>query len=789
MGKEGKVMKCRWIVLFFTVLLFVKITVVSAAGVNVFASQHIGSQIARTISDNIAKNLSDRILLPQLKIRNESGEVKDFSISVDSRFFTLLHDDNTVRIWDAKQGVQRPTIRPNRENVSKVVSISSLNITLLGNENGGIDVYDVFTGKRVKQLNLIREKIVFLSVSKDESLLAVAYENGNVVILDLNELTIKTTIKTPYDDDLKFVKIESNGMTIVVAGSDGFVDRWSIDKGEKVAVLPKQSDDIVGLWVSDTYGGVASFDEDNILQVIDIKSEGGLKREIDKDLLTVVFSKDLERLAIAIEEGGIQIFDVNTLQRLNEVKSDKTFFYLHFINKGKQLIAADKKGVLHLFDVSTANELLKLISTKTGWTIVDNKGRFDSSEKGMENVSWETEEKELPIDHFSGSYYEPGLLASHLDDQNFINESPKAVQQGIKLPPDVVIVIPDDNRKAAKPMTIRVEVQDLGGGVDEINFYHNGKVVVPTAVINRQQESNDKLIKKTVDYQILPTVGKNTFKVIATNDMEIEGHSDELAVDFEGEKQKITLHVLTVGINKYRDSRLNLDYSVADAAEISNIFRREKLTVYDEVVHHDLRDDAATKKGILKQLNEINNYSQNDVVVLYLAGHGLAVNGEWYYLPHETMLQDNQNYYTQVGISAKEIQKILTNSKVQNVMVMVDACYSGAGLQAFRKLQDTQRHFSRGLSKSVGVVVLAATRRDQEAAELSDLGHGLFTYVVSEGMGGKADLKPQNFKISAHEVSDFSTETIPSFSKKYLGAAQDPTSFTMGHDFVLLRKE
>ena len=121
-------------------------------------------------------------------------------------------------------------------------------------------------------------------------------------------------------------------------------------------------------------------------------------------------------------------------------------------------------------------------------------------------------------------------------------------------------------------------------------------------------------------------------------------------------------------------------------------------------------------------------------------------------------------------------------------MVMIDACYSGTGLKAFRKLQDTQRHFSRALSKSVGVVVLAATRQDQEAAELSDLGHGLFTYVVSDGMSGKADFKPKNSKISAHEVADFSTETIPTFSKKYLGAAQEPTSFTMGSDFVLLRK-
>jgi uncharacterized caspase-like protein len=184
----------------------------------------------------------------------------------------------------------------------------------------------------------------------------------------------------------------------------------------------------------------------------------------------------------------------------------------------------------------------------------------------------------------------------------------------------------------------------------------------------------------------------------------------------------------------------------------------------------------------------MSQYSQNDVIIIYLAGHGLAIDGEWYFMPYETMVKDNQEYYIQVGVAAQQVQKLLIDSKVQHVMVMIDACYSGASLNAFRKMQDVQRRFSRGLSKSVGVVVLAATRKDQEAAELSDLGHGLFTYVVSEGLGGKADSKPRNKKISAHEVADFSTETIPGFSKKYLGAAQEPTKFKMGSDFTLIKE-
>lgn len=140
-------------------------------------------------------------------------------------------------------------------------------------------------------------------------------------------------------------------------------------------------------------------------------------------------------------------------------------------------------------------------------------------------------------------------------------------------------------------------------------------------------------------------------------------------------------------------------------------------------------DEAATKTAIIKQLKNSIQSSQRD---------GLAFEGEQYFLPHETELKEDQDYFTKVGVS-----------------------------------QYTQRHFSRGLSKTAGVVVLAATRKDQEAAELSDLGHGLFTYLVAvEGMIGKADLKPVNNIISTHEISDFSTANIPLFSKKYLGASQ-----------------
>ncbi len=753
-----------------------------------FSGANISNQISRTISGNIAKSLFDRMLMPQLKIRNESGEVKDFFVSTDSRFFTLLHEDNTVRVWDAKQGIQRPIIVANGLTITKVASISTLDIALLAADHGEIVVYDIYTGKRVSQLNSGHPTIVSLSVSKDESVLAVAHENGVVAIWDLRKMSLIKSIQTPYEDDLKFVSMESKGQTFIVAGEDGFVDRWRIDEAEKTVSLAKHEDDIAGLWVSKRNGSVASFDEDNVFQRSDANNTRPVKKALSFDPLAITVSEDLKLVAIATESDGIKIFDADSMQQLKQIASAQPMYYLQFINKGTVLITADEKGVLHVFSIDNAQEIMKLISTKTGWTVVDAKGRFDSSEKGMVNVSWEVaEDYEIPLDNFSASHYEPGLLASHLEDQDFINKKPLVVQQGIRLPPQVKIIIPDGNRTAAVPLLIRVEAQ--GSTVEEIKLYHNGKVMSPDTVMSSQQEIIDKLVKKTVEFKVFPGVGKNTFKVIATNKMNIEGHSDELIIEFKGEEKQRTLHVLTIGINKYKDARLNLDYSVADAAEIASKFNKTELSAFDQIIQHELRDEEATRTAIFQQLNNMSHYLQNDVIIIYLAGHGLAVEGEWYFMPHETMIKDNQQYYAEVGISAQRVQEILIASKVQHVMIMIDACYSGASLKSFRKMQDIQRRFSRGLSKSVGVVVLAATRKDQQAAELTDLGHGLFTYVVSEGLKGKADLKPINQQISAHEVADFSTETIPAFSRKYLGASQEPTKFTMGSDFTLLTKE
>jgi WD40 repeat protein len=757
---------------------------VSAGALGGAVSQHVANQVSRSTSNAINKHLADRLIIPQLRIRNGSGEVLHLSVAANERYIASVHQDGSVRVWDTRQGVQRPKIYIQGARFQQALPLSGPELIVVADKEGSVDVFEIHTGQFKKRIVQGRG-VTAMAFDADQQLLLIAFANGEVKSWTVPGFNESFVVNTPYDDDIKFVAIDETKQNLILAGEGGFVDQWNIKRGAKNLALIKDIDDVQGFW-QDTKETLMIRENDRVLRIMNQQKMIVVENLDDYEALAI--NSDFSLMALASDKPDIQLFQLNgaEMRPLKKISLDREVSHLSFLNNSRHLLAVDENGVLVVFEVQSGTRLMQLIATDKGWTVVDNSGRFDSSEQGMPNVSWEADDTDIPLNNFSETHYEPGLFANHLEESDFINAKPFVVKEGIKLPPAVKIIPPDTEKLAGKAFTIEVEALGQGGGVGEIRLFHNGKVLDSNALLEMTESGDEAVVKKVAAFKVIPVHGVNDFKAIAVNDMGIESHSDVIQERFNVKQRQTTFHLLTVGINKYQDSRLNLDYSVADAESINAIFSNQSTLVHNGIKSHKLRDNLATKRAILHQLTELSQAEQQDVLGIYLAGHGIAVDGEWYFLPHETMLQDNLNYYKQIGVSAAEIKDILISAQAQQIVILVDACYSGAGLQSFRKLQDAQRHFGRSISKNVGLVIMAATRKDQEAAELADLGHGLFTYVVSEGMAGKADLQPRNQLISAHEVADFSVKVIPEFSSKYLGAAQEPTAFMMGKDFVIL---
>jgi len=762
----------------------------SLAHADIGMSGMISNQITRTVNDGIAKNLFDNLIIPQLKVKNSSGSIIDMQQSSKQRFLSLLLEDGTVRIWDLKVGVQRPMIKA-KNGIISAFAADALQDTLYIVNDTSIDAYDFLTAKPLSSFSTTINDIKKISYSSSNSTFVLADKKNNLSALHTKSQ--KQLWDTPVSSgDIQKIRINPSTEVLAILVRKPTLFSFS----ERLEIRSLSNGSISK--VLDNNGGKISsfqFSQANILEAI---YENGDIINWNTATGEQISSKNTGHSIIAVSKtpNGITayVIDKNTISIINQTGETLSHITkegigtqsIKLLANGNKLLTVSHDGKAFLWDTKTATKVLQIISTKQGWSIVDNLGRFDSSEKGMPNISWEAEDKEIPIDSFSKKYYEPGLLATTLKDESYLNKNPDAIKKGITLPPELKVVV-QDIKTTGQFAELTVEVYGQGGGIEDVNLYHNTKIIRKdkTIVKDKSFVKNNRE-HRSMKMRVTPVNGVNSVKVIASNKMGIEGQSKELQFEIKKADKQPILRVITIAVNQYKDAQLNLDYSVPDAQTIANILNNNEFSKFRNVEKRQLYNASATKMSIISELVNLSNGAKNDVLAIYFAGHGISINGEWYFLPYETELQADMNYFASVGISASDLSSIFVDSNIQHILLMIDACYSGASVDSFRRLQNSQRHFSRDISKSVGITVVTATRKDQEAAELSELGHGLFTYVLSKGMNGEADWWPKNKEISAHELAKFSTDTIPLFSKKYLGSAQEPTAFTMGKDFSLL---
>src|SRR3970040_333410 len=88
-----------------------------------------------------------------------------------------------------------------------------------------------------------------------------------------------------------------------------------------------------------------------------------------------------------------------------------------------------------------------------------------------------------------------------------------------------------------------------------------------------------------------------------------------------------------------------------------------------------------------------------------------------------------------------ELQTIFGRIEAERVGVFLDACYSGAaGGRAFASKKHRSGHVDEGvlerLARSKGRAIVTASRPAELSIELQELGHGIFTYYLVQGLKG-----------------------------------------------------
>ena len=231
--------------------------------------------------------------------------------------------------------------------------------------------------------------------------------------------------------------------------------------------------------------------------------------------------------------------------------------------------------------------------------------------------------------------------------------------------------------------------------------------------------------------------GPNQLRALALSKDRIESNPMEITVTLRGAERESDLHLVLVGVNRYKNSALNLTYAEPDATGMRDFFRSEGVKrLFKEVHVYMLLNDQATGANIRRLFGEVEKKARpQDTLLIYLAGHGDTVGEEWYFVPHDVVTPEIEADLKRDGISNTAISEAIKRSKAQKVFVMIDACKSGKLILAMRSTE--ARKALVQLARSTGTYIISASTDQQYAAEIKELGHGVFTYTLLEGLQGK----------------------------------------------------
>jgi hypothetical protein len=227
-------------------------------------------------------------------------------------------------------------------------------------------------------------------------------------------------------------------------------------------------------------------------------------------------------------------------------------------------------------------------------------------------------------------------------------------------------------------------------------------------------------------------------------------HSEQAITRINKEKDKkifneaVSIYAVVVGVASYNHMS-SLRYTDDDAYHLYAFLKSpEGGAIPDENIAV-LVDDAATRKNILGEMSSIfSKADANDVIILYMSGHGL----DGAFVPVDFDGVNNLLAYD-------DILAMINTSAAKHKLYITDACHSGSMYAAKSGYDSPLRDFySRFNTTKASSAIITSSKKDEVSLEYSGMRHGVFSHYLIEGLKGDAN-KNDDKVITVKELFDY----------------------------------
>ena len=230
--------------------------------------------------------------------------------------------------------------------------------------------------------------------------------------------------------------------------------------------------------------------------------------------------------------------------------------------------------------------------------------------------------------------------------------------------------------------------------------------------------------------------------------------------------QKVSRYALIVGVKEYTecpDQLAKLPFAEKDAEALHKTFKDlgysiTLLTQSQKSAY--LKPSGSRVRKNLEMLCETPGLNKNDCVVIVLSGHGIQLRSKekeddhrYYFCTSNSNITDVR-FHEDVKphhnlILINDIYAELGKCKAGLKLLILDSCRNDpTSGNAFRAATSTRPAVP---PPPGGMVTLFSCSAQQKAVETAELGHGVFTYYLMEGLQGNADMD-QDREITLLEV-------------------------------------